>query len=88
MSIGKYLTNIGVIGALLAALGTMRQTQSMPKDWRRYIVWGVWAAGVALAIAGVAKQPEDEAREAELKLAEQEAKAEAKAAKKAAKRAK
>lgn len=83
MSIGKYLTNIGVIGALIGALGTMKQTQQMPKDWRRFIVWGVWAAGVALAIAGVSKQAEDEAYEAEQQRAEQQAKAEAKALRKA-----
>lgn len=75
MSIGKYLTNVGVIGALIGALGTLRQTQSMPKDWRRYLVWVVWAAGLALAIAGVAKQQDDEREEYELKEARREAKA-------------
>jgi hypothetical protein len=83
MSIGKYLTNIGVIGALVGALGTMRQTQAMPKDWRRYIVWVVWAAGLALAIAGVAKQAEDEQYEAELKEFDREQKAASKAARRA-----
>lgn len=82
MSIGKYLTNLGVIGALLGALGTARQTQAMPKDWRRYIVWVVWAAGLALAIAGVAKQAEDEQYEEELKQLDREQKAAAKAARK------
>lgn len=83
MSIGKYLTNFGVIGALLGALGTAKQTQQMPKDWRRYIIWVVWAAGLALAIGSVAKQAEDEQYEAELKQLEAEQKAAAKAAKKA-----
>ncbi len=83
MSIGKYLTNIGVIGALLGALGTMRQTQEMPRDWRRFVIWGVWAAGLTLAIAGVAKQQDDELREAQIKEAQQQAKAEKKAAKRA-----
>ncbi len=73
MSIGKYLTNLGVIGAALGALGTARQTQAMPRDWRRFIVWGVWAAGLLLAIVGVAKQIEDEQFEA---AQEQEARAE------------
>ncbi len=80
MSIGKYLTNPGVIGAAIGALGTAKQTQQMSKDWRRYLVWVVWAAGLALAIAGVAKQQEDEQREAELKEAHRAAKAELKAA--------
>jgi hypothetical protein len=75
MSIGKYLTNAGVIGALVGALGTMRQTQQMPKDWRRYLIWVVWAAGLALALAGVAKQEDDEQREIELKKAQKAAKA-------------
>ncbi|CAG7597489.1 hypothetical protein ACFPZL_06780 [Leucobacter soli] len=65
MSIGKYLTNMGVIGALFGALGTARQAQSMPRDWRRFLVWGVWAAGLVLAIVGVAKQLDDEQFEAE-----------------------
>lgn len=82
MSIGKYLTNIGVIAALFGALGTLRQTQSMPKDWRRFLVWGVWAAGLALALVGVAKQPQDEAYEEAQKEAERQAKLEAKAARK------
>ena len=82
MSIGKYLTNLGVIGALMGALGTARQTQSMPKDWRRYIVWVVWAAGLALALAGVAKQAEDEQYEAELKQFDREQKAAARASRK------
>lgn len=30
MSIGKYLTNLGVIGALMGALGTAKQAQAMP----------------------------------------------------------
>lgn len=67
MSIGKYLTNFGVIGALLGALGTARQTQSMPRDWRRYVIWAVWAAGLVLAIVSVAKQEEDRRYEEELR---------------------
>ncbi|MCB1274648.1 MAG: hypothetical protein KDB25_09700 [Leucobacter sp.] len=67
MGIGKYLTSMSVIGALLGALGTARQTQAMPKDWRRYLVWGVWAAGLVLAVVGVAKQVDDEQHAAELK---------------------
>lgn len=70
MSFGKYLTNIGVISALLGVLGTMRQTQSMPKDWRRFVVWGVWGASLLLAIASVAKQPQDEEYEAAAKEAD------------------
>lgn len=81
MSIGKYLTNFGVIGAAVGALGTMRQTQSMPKDWRRILIWVVWGAGLALAIAGVAKQAEDEQYEAEAREAERAEKAAAKARK-------
>jgi len=75
MSIGKYVTNFGVIGALLGALGTARQTRSMPRDWRRFVVWGVWAAGFVLAVAGVAKQPQDEQFEEAQKEAEREARA-------------
>lgn len=56
MAIGKYVTNPGVLAAALGALSTAKRTQSMPKDWRRYVVWGVWGAGLALAIAGVTMQ--------------------------------
>lgn len=59
IAIGKYVTNLGVIGAAVGALSTARRTASMPRDWRRLIVWGVWIAGLVLAIAGVAMQDED-----------------------------
>lgn len=62
IAIGKYVTNLGVIGAVVGALSTARRTASMPHDWRRLIVWGVWIAGLVLAIAGVAMQ-DDEANE-------------------------
>ncbi|MBK0420856.1 hypothetical protein JD292_02020 [Leucobacter sp. CSA2] len=71
MQIGKYVTSPGVIGAAFGALGTARKTQSMRRDWRRYIVWGVWAAGLALAIASVAMQEQDENAELERKDAKQ-----------------
>lgn len=59
MSIGKYVTNPGVIGAALGALSTAKRTESMRNDWRRYVVWGVWVAGFALAVAGVAMRETD-----------------------------
>jgi hypothetical protein len=31
----------------------------MHRDWRRYVVWGVWAAGLTLAIASVAMNDSD-----------------------------
>lgn len=80
MSIGKYVTNPGVIGAALGALGTARRTQSMRKDWRRFIVWGVWAAGLALAVASVAMQERDDDFEADEKAARQAEKTAAKVA--------
>lgn len=60
MSIGKYVTNPGVIGAAVGAVTTARRTQSMRKDWRRLLVWGVWLAGLALAVASVAMQEQDD----------------------------
>lgn len=67
MSIGKYLTNIGVLGALMGVISVSRQTRNMPHDWRRYLVWGTWILGLVLAIAGVAKADEDEQYQAEIK---------------------
>lgn len=78
MSIGKYLTNAGVITTLFGAIGTARQTGTMQKDWRRFVVWGVWAAGLLLAIASVARQEEDEEFEAARKEAEKQEKAQSK----------
>lgn len=60
MKIGKYVTNIGVITAIAGAFGVYRQTQRMPSDFRRIIVWVVWALGVILAIAGVAKESSED----------------------------
>ncbi len=80
MSLGKYLTNMSVIGAIFGALGTFRQTQEMPRDWRRYLPWVVWGVTLVLALAGVAKQAEDERYEVELKQARRDEKAATKAA--------
>lgn len=58
MKIGKYITNIGVITSIIGAFGVYRQTERMPSDFRKIIVWVVWALGVVLAIASVAKDDE------------------------------
>lgn len=58
--IGKYVTNIGVISALLAVFGVIRQSREMPKDWRLSIVWAIWLFGLILAIASVANRERDE----------------------------
>ena len=67
MAIGKYVTNPGVIGSTLGALTTARKTSSMRKDWRRYLVWGVWFAGLALSVAAVAMQEMDREFDSERK---------------------
>ncbi|GAA1317277.1 hypothetical protein ACFSWE_10775 [Leucobacter albus] len=59
IEIGKYLTNIGVLGAAAGVVSTARRTSTMPRDWRRFIVWGVWVAGLVLAIGSVAMQERD-----------------------------
>lgn len=59
ISIGKYVTNLGVLGALAGAASTAKRTGQMPHDWRRLVVWGVWGAGLVLAIAAVAMQEEN-----------------------------
>lgn len=60
IALGKYVTNLGVLGAVASAVSTARRTGSMPNDWRRLLVWGVWIMGVVLAIAGVAMQERDQ----------------------------
>ncbi|MGO3733843.1 MAG: hypothetical protein ACTJFR_01720 [Canibacter sp.] len=59
MAIGKYVTNVGVITTVLGGFGVAKQTRDMPKDWRRFLIWGVWGASVALAIASVSKAETD-----------------------------
>lgn len=65
MSLGKYVTNFTVLTSLIGALTTIRQTSHMPKDWRRLVVWAIWLLGFVLAVAGVAKQVDDERLETE-----------------------
>lgn len=65
MSLGKYVTNFTVLLSLFGAFTTARQTAQMPRDWRRLLVWAIWFLGVVLAVAGVAKQVDDERYEAE-----------------------
>lgn len=67
MSIGKYITSPAVLGAALGAATTAKKTNAMPRDWRRYLVWGIWAAGLALAVATVAMQDRDTERTAQLR---------------------
>ncbi|MBL3698505.1 hypothetical protein [Leucobacter luti] len=67
MAIGKYLTSPAVLGAALGAVGTARRAGGMPRDWRRFIVWGVWLGGLALAVASVAMQDQDQEFEVEKK---------------------
>lgn len=66
MSIGKYITSPAIIGAAMGAIGTAKRAGQIPHDWRRYLVWGVWAAGLALAVATVAMQEKDERHQAEI----------------------
>ncbi|WP_449278733.1 hypothetical protein [Leucobacter sp. GX24907] len=68
MSIGKYVTNPGVIGSLFGALTTAKRTGAMRNDWRRYLVWGIWLASLALSVGSVAMQERDEDYEAERRL--------------------
>lgn len=85
MNIGRYLTNFGVIGAFLGVLGVRRQTESMPRDWRRFLVWGAWILSLVLAFASVNHQIEDELLEQDRKEAQKTQKQQAKALKKAEK---
>lgn len=64
MQIGKFVTSPSVIGAAIGAIGTAKKASSMPRDWRRYLVWATWLAGFALAVASVAMQDQDREFEA------------------------
>lgn len=64
IAIGKYVTNLSVLGSVAGVVSTARSTKDMRKDWRRYLVWAAWLVGVVLAIGNVAMQErEQEERE-------------------------
>ncbi|WP_166984537.1 hypothetical protein [Canibacter zhoujuaniae] len=86
MGVGRYVTNMGVIGSLLGALGVRKQTKEMPADWRRYVVWLSWVLSFILAVASVRKSENDKDYIARGKAARKEHAKREKAAKKAAKR--
>lgn len=88
MAIGKYVTNIGVITTVLGGFGVAKQTKDMPQDWRRYLVWVVWGASVALAIGAVSNADQDSDHIAKNKAEQDEYKRAQKALKKAEKNAK
>ena len=85
MAIGKYVTNIGVITTVLGGFGVAKQTKDMPQDWRRYLVWVVWGASVALAIGAVSNADQDSDHIAKNKAEQDEYKRAQEALKKAEK---
>ena len=88
MAVGKYVTNIGVITTAFGVFGVAKQAKRMPPDWRRYIVWGVWAASLTLAVASVKYADDDNERVRKNQLDNKARKQEDKALKKARKQAK
>ncbi|MDO4241611.1 MAG: hypothetical protein Q4C71_03665 [Microbacteriaceae bacterium] len=74
MGVGRYLLNFGVISSIAGSIGVAKQTEKMPQDWRRVLVWGVWAAGVVLAFASVRYAESDKAHIEANKAAKKEEK--------------
>lgn len=62
MKIGKYLTNLSILSSVGGAYGVWKQSKSMPRDWRRSVLWIVWLLGVVLAVASVAEEERDSIR--------------------------
>ncbi len=86
MAIGKYITNAGVLSTVFVGFGVLKQTRNMPRDWRRYLVWGSWISSLVMAIASVSKAESDKEWVRAAKGREKEAKREQKARKKALKK--
>lgn len=84
MEIGRYVFNFGIITSALSSIAIIRQTKQMPKDWRRYLVWGSWATSFVLAVLSVRYADSDKEYIAERKEHAKEQAALQKAAKKAA----
>lgn len=59
MGLGRYVLNIGIISSVLSVFGVRKQTQRMPRDWRRALVWCGWLLGLISAVSSVRYQDTD-----------------------------
>lgn len=61
----KFFFNASVLGALFGGFTALRATLRGPRDWRLILVWLGWGISLALAIADVAKEAQEEQLENE-----------------------
>ncbi|AXE54833.1 hypothetical protein [Aurantimicrobium sp. MWH-Uga1] len=61
----KFLFNASVLGALFGGFTALRATLRGPRDWRLILVWLGWGISVALAVADVVKESQQEQLENE-----------------------
>ncbi|BAU98790.1 MULTISPECIES: hypothetical protein [Aurantimicrobium] len=61
----KFLFNASVLGALFGGFTALRATLRGPRDWRLILVWLGWGISVALAVADVVKESQQDELENE-----------------------
>ena len=61
----KFLFNASVLGALFGGFTALRATLRGPRDWRLILVWVGWGLSVALAVADVVKESQQDELENE-----------------------
>ena len=61
----KFLFNTSVLGALFGGFTALRATLRGPHDWRLILVWLGWGISVALAVADVVKESQQDELENE-----------------------
>lgn len=61
----KFLFNTSVLGALFGGFTALRATLRGPRDWRLILVWLGWGISVALAVADVVKESQQDELENE-----------------------
>lgn len=61
----KFLFNASVLGAIFGGFTALRATLRGPRDWRLILVWLGWGISVALAVADVVKESQQDELENE-----------------------
>lgn len=61
----KFLFNASVLGAVFGGFTALRATLRGPRDWRLILVWLGWGISVALAVADVVKESQQDELENE-----------------------
>ena len=55
----KFLFSTSVLSSVFGAVGVIRTTRNVPRDWRLILQWVIWGASVAIAVGTVIEQSKD-----------------------------